>query len=150
MLQDWDFGYMYLRQETSITRVNLKNHSYRNVTALPIEEFDLASSKASLPTESSEDAQKLWMCNASRTSLRPDGSEWCKDVMDGTYMPYPCKEECFEPLEWPHVLSTIDVCVLPKPIKFCTLEGYDIQPFLMITSKYRALDDQNIEPQFYF
>ena len=40
MLQDWGFDYLYLRQETSITRVNLKNHSYRNVMALPIEEFD--------------------------------------------------------------------------------------------------------------
>ena len=75
MLQDWGFDYLYLRQETSITRVNLKNHSYRNVTALPIEEFYLASSEASLPTKPSEDAQNLWMCNASRTSLRPDGSE---------------------------------------------------------------------------
>ena len=35
-LQDWGFNYLYLRQETSITRFNLKNHSYRNVTALPV------------------------------------------------------------------------------------------------------------------
>ena len=69
--------------------------------------------------------------------------------MDGTYMPYPCKEECFEPLKWPHVLSTINVSVLPKPIKFCTPQGYDIQPFLMITSTYKGLDDQSIELQFY-
>ena len=39
MLQYWGFDYLYLRQETSITRVNLKNHFYRNVSALPIEEF---------------------------------------------------------------------------------------------------------------
>ena len=43
MLQDWGFDYLYLRQETSVTRVNLKNHSYRNVIALPVEEFDFAS-----------------------------------------------------------------------------------------------------------
>ena len=76
MLQDWGFDYLYVRQETSTTRVNLKNHTYRNVTVLPIEEFDSASSEASLPTESSKDAQKNWMCSAARTSLRPDGSEW--------------------------------------------------------------------------
>ena len=117
--------------------------------ALPIEKIDSALSEASLPTKSLEDAQKIWMCNASRASLRPDGSEWCKDVMDGTSMPYPCKQECFEPLEWPHVLSTFDIYVNLKPIKFCTLEGYDIQPFLMIISTYRWLDNQIKEPQFY-
>ena len=69
--------------------------------------------------------------------------------MDGIYMPYPCKEECFEPLKWPHILSTFDIYVNPKPIKFCTLESYDIQPLLMLTSTYTGLDDQSIEPQFY-
>ena len=69
--------------------------------------------------------------------------------MDGTHMPYPCKEDYFEPLKWPHILSTIDIYVIPKPIKFFTLEGYDIQTFLMTTSTYWVVDDQSIEPQFY-
>ena len=43
----------------------------------------------------------------------------------------------------------VDICVLPKPIKFCTPEGYDIQPFLMITSTYKALEDQSLDSQFY-
>ena len=135
MLQDWGFDYLYLRQETSVTRVNLKNHSYRNGTALPMEEFDSASSEGSFSNQSSIDKQNVWMCNAStRASLQPDGSEWCKVVMDGTYTPYPCKEECFEPIEWPHILSTLDVCTNPKPLQFCTPEAYDIHPFLMLSS----------------
>ena len=64
-------------------------------------------------------------------------------------MPYPCKEEYFEPIEWPHILSTLDVCVNPKSIKFCTPKGYDIQPFFMITQTYRSMDNHSIEPQFY-
>ena len=90
----------------------------------------------------------MWMCNASRTSLRPDGFEWCKDVMDGTYMPYPCKIECFDPLEWPHILFTLEVYVNPKPTNFCALEGYDIQTFHMITSTYREIEDHSLESQF--
>ena len=39
MLQDWGFDYLYLRQETYVTSINPKNHSYRNVMTLPIEEF---------------------------------------------------------------------------------------------------------------
>ena len=58
-LEDGGFYYLYIGQETSITRFNLKNHSYRNVMPLPTKEFDIASSKASLPTKVLEDAQKL-------------------------------------------------------------------------------------------
>ena len=40
MIQDWGFNYLYLRQEQAITRINLKDHSYRDVTHSPVEEFD--------------------------------------------------------------------------------------------------------------
>ena len=31
MIQDWGFNYIYLRQQEAITRVNLKDHSYKDV-----------------------------------------------------------------------------------------------------------------------
>ena len=40
MIQDWGYNYLYLRQESTITRVNLKNHSYKDITYSPVEEFD--------------------------------------------------------------------------------------------------------------
>ena len=43
MVQDWGYNYLYLRHETAITRVNLKNHSHRDVTHMPMDEFDYAS-----------------------------------------------------------------------------------------------------------
>ena len=39
MVQDWGFNYLYLRQVSAITRVNLKDHSYRDVGKTPIEDF---------------------------------------------------------------------------------------------------------------
>ena len=47
MVQDWGYNYLYLRHETAITRVNLKNHSHRDVTHMPMEDFDSASSENS-------------------------------------------------------------------------------------------------------
>ena len=90
------------------------------------------------------------MCNAStRASLQPNGSKWCTDAMDGTYTPYPCKEEYFEPIEWPHILSTLDVCINPKPLQFCTPEGYDIHPLFMLNFLHPRLEDHGVEPQLY-
>ena len=54
MVQNWGYDYIYLRHECAITRVNLKNHSYRDVTHMPMEEFDFGSFECS--TESTEQA----------------------------------------------------------------------------------------------
>lgn len=32
VLQDWGYEYLYLRHDDVITRVNLRDHSYRDVT----------------------------------------------------------------------------------------------------------------------
>ena len=37
MIQDWGYNYWYLRHDGVITRVNLRNHQYRDVTYSPIE-----------------------------------------------------------------------------------------------------------------
>lgn len=61
-----------------------------------------------------------------------DGSERCKDVMDEAYIPIPFQEEELEPVEWNHVLATLDVCTLNHGIKFCDEDGYDIIPIKMV------------------
>ena len=140
MIQDWGYNYLYLRRDTAITRVNLKNHSYRDVTYSPVEEFDSASSEASQRTLA-EGRVDLWICGASRRSIKTDGSEWCRDVMDETYMPAPFDTDAFEPTEWPHCLATIDVSALPRPTKFCDPDGYDIIPIRMIQLVEPKLED---------
>ena len=35
MIQDWGFNYIYLKQPQAITRINLGDHSYRDVAETP-------------------------------------------------------------------------------------------------------------------
>ena len=48
MIQDWGFNYIYLRQEDAITRINLADHSYRDVARTPIEDFESATATRKL------------------------------------------------------------------------------------------------------
>ena len=130
MVQDWGYNYLYLRHETTITRVNLKNHSHRDVTHMPMEEFDSASSK-NFGSNDEENLEISWICGASKASMVTDGSEWHKEVQNNSFTPVPYPET-FEPVEWPHCLATIDVSTLNHGTKSCDEDGYDIVPIRMI------------------
>lgn len=66
--------------------------------------------------------------------------------MDESYIPTPFPEEKMEPVEWRHVLATLNVCTLNHRIKFCDEEGYDIMPILMIrTINHHTLNEGSIE-----
>ena len=43
MVQDWGYEYIYLRHTDYTTRINLKDHSYRDVMKTPVENFDSAT-----------------------------------------------------------------------------------------------------------
>ena len=68
MIQDWGFNYIYLRQQEAITRVNLKDHSYRDVAWTPVEDFESATTdiKSTIPSWANAQTH-LWMCGASDT-----------------------------------------------------------------------------------
>ena len=55
---------------------------------MPMEEFDSALSKISNLSQE-ETRENLWVCGASKASLATDGSEWCKEAMQDTYVPAP-------------------------------------------------------------
>ena len=127
MIQDWGYNYLYLRHEGVITRVNLKTHSYRDVTHSPVDEFDSGSSDESGRTLS-EGRADLWVCGASRRSICLDGSDWDRSVMDEAYIPVPFPEHLIDPQEFHDILATLDVSALPRPTQFCDPEGNDIIP----------------------
>ena len=112
MVQDWGYDYIYLRHECAITRVNLKNHSYRDVSHMPMEEFDSGSSECSTDDLKHANNPNLWLCGASKSSVQTDGTKWCRDVMTEDYMPCSFPEELMEPVEWIHCLATLDTTVL--------------------------------------
>ena len=115
----------------AITRINLKDHSHRDVTHMPMEEFDSASSENS-NSSAKNNRENLWMCGASQASMITDGLEWCKDVMDESYFLSPFFEEKFELVEWIHCLVASDVSTIDHGVKFCNDEGYDVVPIQMI------------------
>ena len=69
MVQDWGYDYIYLRHECAIMRVNLKNHSYRDVSHMPMEEFDSGSSECSTDDLEHANNPNLWLCGASKSSV---------------------------------------------------------------------------------
>ena len=125
----------------AITRVNLNSHSHRDVTHMPMEEFDSASFENSNSSEEQNKAN-LWMCGASKASIRNDGSESCREVLSESYVPIPNLEETIEPFEWLHVLATLDVRKVHHGTKFCDLEVYDLVPIQMVAT---LNDDQDQE-----
>ena len=52
--------------------------------------------------------------------------------MDEVYVPVPFPEDVIDAHEWMHILSTIDVCTIPRGTQFCDEDGYDIVPIRMI------------------
>ena len=47
MVQDWGFNHLYWCQESAVTRVNLKDHSFGDVARTPIEDFDTKTTNQS-------------------------------------------------------------------------------------------------------
>ena len=141
MVQDWGYNYLYLRHETPITRVNLKDYSHRDVTHMPMEEFDSTSSKNSNSNEG-EDRANLWMCGASQTTMIADGSDWRKEVENDAFVPVPYPEEKLNPVEWAHCLASIDVCSLNHGTNFCDEEGYDVVPIQMVQMVNSDLNEE--------
>ena len=133
MVQDCGYDYIYLRHECASTRMNLNNHSYRDVTLMPMEEFDSESFECS--TESIEQANNpnLWLCGASKSSMQTDDSQWHREVEKEDYIPCPFLETLMEHVEWMHYLITLDTTITRPGSKFYDKEGYDMHPLSMIS-----------------
>ena len=63
MIQDWGFNYIYLRQQEAITRINVTDHSFRDVARTPVEDFESATitTRSSKPSWMNSTSH-LWMC----------------------------------------------------------------------------------------
>ena len=75
--------------------------------------------------------------------MREDCEEH-RDVQDDGYIPEPFPEDEFEPLEWTHILATLDICTNEiVESQFCDEEGFDVQPILMVRA---LLPPDQLEP----
>lgn len=129
MIQDWGFNYIYLRQQEAITRININDHSYRDVARTPVEDFESATITASSRPSWVKSTPELWMCGAS--DAEDENEENSKS--DDAYVLDPFPDQKFVPDAWMDILATVDVCVNEvNPVIFCDEEGYDIAPFFMV------------------
>ena len=125
MVQDQDSNYIYLRQESAITWVNLKDHYYRDVAKTPFKDFESATT---LQLSWIVSPNQLWMCGASdNVDNHPESEEEGKSEV---YVLEPFLEKDFVPHGWNDILATLDVCINEvTPAMFCNEEGYDLFPF---------------------
>ena len=130
MIQDWGFDYLYVRHDHVITRINLKNHSYRDVTYSPVEEFDSMTSAQTdyMHAKSLKNIQQL-------ESIPEDDSSKIipRGVYDDYYMSDLSPVDLDLEEEWMHVLATVDACDAKIGTKFCDDNGSVKMDFMMIT-----------------
>ena len=135
VLEDWGYDYLYLRHEDVTTRVNLKYHTFRDVTRTPVEEFESATSDHKPRTHTDSTSVKdSWIFQTPSQDLLEE-SERQIDILIKIqdYIRVPFSEDDIDPYEWLHTLSTIDVCALPPQTQFCDERGYEIVPVRVIS-----------------
>ena len=118
------------------TRINMKNHSYRDVKQTPVEDFDSATMTGSEIPAWLGQSKELWMCGASQCgSLKREECILERAIEDKDYAAEPFPEEALEPLEWQKIVATLDVCATQDcpTIKFCDAEGFDVVPYYMMS-----------------
>ena len=74
MIQDWGSNYVYLRQPKAITRINLIDHSYQDVTKTPVEEFEAISlgDESDVPSWVNSRSHKWKSGNSDKEGLNRD------------------------------------------------------------------------------
>ena len=142
-LEDWGYDYLYLRHKDVTTRINLKDHTFRDVTHTPVEEFESATSDLTPHTHTDSTSEKdVWICQTPTPELLDEDERMMdKITKQGEYIPIPFLEDDIDPYEWLHTLSTIDVCALPPQTQFCDERGYEIMPVRVIT----VVDEKRVD-----
>ncbi|MCO5570124.1 hypothetical protein L7F22_023840 [Adiantum nelumboides] len=105
----------------------MKDHSYRDVAKIPVQEYDSTIINGNgVPWMQTK--AHVWMCGASDNGdLTRKECTQERPVIDEAYIPEPFPEHLFEPFGRTQILSTLDICVNKlTPTKFCDEEGYDL------------------------
>ena len=82
------------------------------------------------------------MCRPSCVNLKPQDVVHDRAMTDEAYVPVPFLKHLIDPQEWIHALATLDVCAIPKPIRFCDSDGYDITPIMMMDDRLQKKPSQ--------
>ncbi len=142
MIQDWGYDHIYLRQPTATTKVNLKDHSYKDVRRTPVEDF--ASSTMI------ETTTPTWLVKEDLCHLEADDEGERGWSEEDNYVPEPFPEDELEPHGWHDILATLDVCANKVyATQHCDEEGYDITSLNMISVQREGPILEELSPEEY-
>ena len=137
MIQDWGYNYLYLRQTNATTRIDLRDHSFRDVVNTPVKDFVSTINDDITPSWLIQE-KPLWFCE-SKDECGEDVSEKSSDG----YVPEPFPENELEPYGWHDILATLDVCANVHNNVHCDEEGYDICSLKML-SVMQEIDESEL------
>ncbi|MCO5593602.1 hypothetical protein L7F22_047617 [Adiantum nelumboides] len=128
MIQDWGYDQIYLRHKKLVTKINMKDHSYRDVAKIPMQEFNTTTINGKEVPAWMQTKAHVWMCGASDCGdLTKEECILERPVTNEAYIPELFLEHLFEPFGWTQILSTLDICVNElTPTKFYDDEGYNL------------------------
>ena len=134
VVQDWGYNRLYLRYQNSIVKVNLDDHTYRDVTRTPIEDFESSLVQTKDKWESKDpSAPRAQMCDLFERALMLEEMEKTKALeLDTSYVPKSFFKVEINEHAWMQVLATIDVSAMSKGTKFCGDMGQDTIPIRMV------------------
>ncbi|MCO5577550.1 hypothetical protein L7F22_031381 [Adiantum nelumboides] len=100
MIQDWGYDQIYLRHKELVTKINMKDHSYRDVAKTPVQDYDsIVINGNGVPWMQTK--AHVWMCGASDNGdLTREECILERSLTDEAYIPEPFTEHLFEPFGW--------------------------------------------------
>lgn len=98
-----------------IIKVNLHDHSYRDVTTKPIGKFESTSyglTQQVLDDDMSD--ERTWMCQLfNRASIKNQMEQVDRLIKEDVHIPNPFPKDKLDPHLWMQVLATMDVNATP-------------------------------------
>lgn len=141
VLEDWGYNYLYLiHEDVTTTRVNLKDHTFRDVTRMPVEEFESPSFELTPRTTSDSISLKDdWILQTPSQDLLEENQEQTDELIKvEDYIAQPFPEDDIDPYEWIHTLATLDICTLQPQAQFCDEDGYEVLSVQVILVVHQA------------
>ena len=127
MIQDWGYNYIYLHYLNATTRIDLRDHSHKDVVNMPVKDM--------VSTVAHEDSGPSWLVNGHALWFNAaineiDGES---DASSSNYISKQFSKQKFEPHGWHDILATLDVCANVYAIKNCNDEGYNLISMSMVS-----------------
>ena len=88
MIQNWGFNYICLWQDTAITRVNMRDHSFKDVARTPVEDFEFATTSYAKSSWIGKSTH-LWMCGTSQNGDQKEREGKESEPNDYIHEPFP-------------------------------------------------------------